>query len=77
MSTTFNEQWLARMCLSLIKERASSSGDITRRLMGLGKVPKDSTSYAEVKAILEALVAAGKATKAGNGKSVHYRAASS
>lgn len=75
MSDIFNEKWLARLCLDLLKERTSSCGDLTRRLMGLGKLPKDQTSYAEVKAILQSLVASGAVTKAGNGKSVRYRVA--
>jgi hypothetical protein len=52
-----------------------SGGNITRRLMGCGLLSKDAASYAEVSEALRRLLAEGRVTKAGNGKSVHWRIA--
>ncbi len=64
---------LQTWCLDVLRERRRGAGDVTRHLMGLGILPKDDQSYLDVKATLSGLLAAGKVTKAGNGKSVHWR----
>ena len=65
---------LMEACLELLSIKRSSAGDLTRRLMGLRILPKDTMSYAEVKAALVMLRADGRVTAAGNGKAVHYYA---
>lgn len=55
--------------------RPMSAGNLARRLMGQGVLPKTSESYAEVKAALLEQLAAGRVKKAGNGKTHHWRVA--
>lgn len=60
-------------CLRLLSIRRDSAGNLARRLMGLGLVPKDARGYDEVKAALADLQNAGKVSVSGNGKAHHWR----
>ena len=51
----------------------SSAGNITRKLMGAGLLPKTLESYALVKDALVEWLKLGRVSKAGNGKAVHWR----
>ena len=67
---------IEQLLLNLLSDsKPCSGGSLARRLMGLKIRPDDPQTYAEVKAALVALVAAGKVTRASNGRSAHYRLA--
>lgn len=59
--------------LDILTRGRRSAGNIARKMMGAGLLPKDAQSYALVSVTLCALVARGLVSKAGNGKSVHWR----
>lgn len=64
---------LAGPLLDLLEAGSRSCGDLTRLLMAAAIVPNQPQSYADVKAALLLLLAEGKVSKAGNGKSVHWK----
>lgn len=58
----------------LEREGRCSAGNLTRKLMSAGLLLKeDPVSYVLVKDALAELLTEGKVTKAGNGKSVHWK----
>lgn len=59
--------------LDILSRGPISAGNITRKMMGAGLLPKVEASYALIAVTLAALGARGLVTKSGNGKSVHWR----
>jgi hypothetical protein len=63
--------------LDILSQRPASAGNVARKMMGVGLIPKDERGYLIVREALASLLADGLVTKAGNGKSTHWRSLSS
>ncbi len=57
----------------LQREGPRSGGNLARKLMGAGLLPNKPESYVLVSEALAEWLALGRVTKAGNGKSVHWK----
>ncbi len=64
----------AKACvLDILQAGSRSAGNIARKMMGVGLLPKGDDGYALVKSALALLHDDGLVSMTGNGKSVHWR----
>jgi hypothetical protein len=73
MKTVENVGEASACVLDILSRGPISAGNVARKMMGAGLLPKTEASYSLVTVTLAALGAQGLAEKHGNGKSVHWR----